>query len=251
VQAVLASRLKPHLKLTAFCIAWHCNDDSGLAWMSKGTLALECSTTERNVTRNVQELLTMGVLKQSRRGGGRITSQYELDFGALGALTPDVGVRGGGRQRVPKSRGTDHAAPLTPASGQPCHGRPSPLTPASGERDERETKSPLSSKAAPLSAKPDTAAAARAPVPERPSNVTARPTPMNAKQPPTGEQPKDTRRPSVYPWLDDQEALSRRGVELGLQPLPAALAAGMGLGAYMAQAIKRANKAGEPQVRRA
>jgi hypothetical protein len=254
VQAVLASRLKTHLKLTALCVAWHCNDESGHAWMSKGTLASECSATERNVTRNVQELLAMGVLKQSRRGGGRITSQYEFDFGtlaAVGTVTPDAGVRGEAAPQASAEARTPANRPLTPASGHPRRGRPLPLTPASGERDERKPKASLSSKAAPVSAKPDTHAAVRTPPTARSSTVTSTPAPQKTKQPPTGEQPKAKRQPSIYPWLDDEQALSRRGVELGLQPLPDALAAGMKLTAYMVEAIKRAGKAGERQVRRA
>lgn len=251
-KAVLSSSLPQRLRLTAIVVAWHCSDDDGQAWMKKSTLARECGLTERNVYRHLEELLGMGVLVRSLRAGIRAMPQYAFNFEALAALTAaDHGATamaaasGSDLDQGPRAGTVALAAPSIEHGGTVNRAWRQRQT----EIDERKPKASLSSKAAPVSAKPDTHAAVRTPPTARSSTVTSTPAPQKTKQPPTGEQPKATRQPSIYPWLDDEQALSRRGVELGLQPLPDALAAGMKLTAYMVEAIKRAGKAGERQVR--
>jgi hypothetical protein len=213
VQAVLASRLKPHLKLPALCIAWHCSEESGQAWMSKATLARECSVTERNVYRHIEELMTMGVLKRSRKGGGRVTSQYEFDFSALAAAdasTPDARAMAQASAKATAQAGTPRHPPLAHASGQTCRTLHLPLAHTSEEKDEKQAKPALSSKTAREATAPGRVHPPAA-APVRLAAVNAK---ANSQQPPSGDKPAKPR--SVYPWLDDDAQIEAKAIELGL-----------------------------------
>lgn len=232
---MFASDIKPlGVRAVAIACAWHANDrEGGLFWPSLATLAQEVGVSRDRVKQAIRLLIADGVLqKVEKTEGGRreLTSRY--------AFRPEW--VGNQATRVRALPGDE--VPPNPVTSAPPPGNERPP-----KRDERKALPSLSSKAAPVSAKPATAAAARTPPVARPSRAVGTPTPQKTKQPPTGEQAGSGRAPSVYPWLDDADSLSRRGIELGLQPLPAALAGGMRYGAYLAEAVKRAMKAGEPR----
>jgi hypothetical protein len=205
--------------------------------MSKATLARECSVTERNVYRHIEELMTMGVLKRSRKGGGRVTSQYEFDFSALAAAdapTPDACAMAQASDNALAQGGTPRHPPLTQASGQTCHTLHSPLAHTSGEKDERKAKPSLSSKTARGAVAPG-----RAHTPEAaPVLLAVVNTKTNSQQPLPGKEHASPR--SVEQWREECAQIQAKAIDLGLPSWEQAKANGVRWPVFVAGVIRAA-----------
>ncbi len=223
LHAVLGADIAPcAAKCVALVMAWHCNADTGHAWPSMGTLARECSMSERHAKRAVAALKKAGVLlvvKASAGGAHRSTTIYAFNGDRLAALTdPGRGRTGSAAEEAASvaslrchPRTGDTGAPrarVTPHGGRP---RPSPRASASPKRNEREKteSSLLSSKTAPAGQ----AAVGR---PSLAANL-YRPTPTHQ---PTSQQPllrKAVLRPDGMPlWLSTREGIESMGLSLGI-----------------------------------
>lgn len=125
--AVWDSGLKASLKPTALALARFADDDGGNIFPSLDRIAWLNGKTNRQVRRDIVELLSMRVLTAttSRAGGRHRTTRYRLDAAALPARPPfsaGVWAEKPGHECPPFDEKPGHPRP--PLEEEPGHGCP-------------------------------------------------------------------------------------------------------------------------------
>lgn len=115
--------------LLLLALADFANDSGESCYPSIATLAKRMRKSERSVSRGISSLEKAGLLEVVLRGGGRNSSRYRIVVSALE-----------GRQNVTP----DKMSPLSPVSGQPCHGcQGTPVTDVTPPPSRVSTDPPL------------------------------------------------------------------------------------------------------------
>lgn len=222
VQAVMRSKIAPPgVRLVAFLVAWHYNDDDGCAWPGMGTLADEAQVTRDRIKQVLRELKAQGVLEVAAKGRGRAASRLRFCPDWVGKhATREAGYRGselpqeGGAKTETEGKQATGEADF-PGSGLPVSGEaqaPSVGKHRPTRKDERKTESSLSSKGArpsrsgqPARGRPSAPAAA-------PSADTAKP---NSQQPLTRDRAQV---PADRAWLGSIDSIEAKAAQFGIEP---------------------------------
>jgi hypothetical protein len=220
VQAVMRSTIKPPgVRLVAFLVAWHYNDEDGCAWPGMGTLADEAQVTRDRVKQVLRELKTQGVLEVAAKGRGRAATRLRFTAEWVGKYA--TGVAGFRSTALPPNDETEPASEGKPTTGVAgFRGSTDPLsreaqTPSVGKhrptrKDERKTESSLSSKDARTTSSGQPAKGRQSAQAAAVAAPAAKP---NSQQPLTRER---FVLPAVRAWMQSPESIEAKGVELGL-----------------------------------
>ena len=202
VRAVLDSGIKPlGTRMVAVALAYHCNEQSGEAWPSHGTLAAECGVHRDSVRHALKQLVRDGVLQVAAKGSGgghRATTRWAFRPDWL-ALTGGRGTPGSSEPGVEKYADRGSRDPLPGVDGPP-------------KRDERKPSAFLSSKDA------RTAETGQAPA-GRPSLAAVATSALPDRKPSSQYQQPLTRgqgtRPDIRPmWVKSNEGIEAKGLSL-------------------------------------